>query len=117
MGGPNFPWWKYISRPQPSLRDYDKLTERLESAEGISYEIGIGNRTIKYKNNSIEGVQLAAASHDYYKVWKFDFESGRYFTDNESKSGRPIAIIGFSIADGLFPNEERVSIGRSDTNR
>lgn len=108
VGGPDFPWWKYISRPQPSLKDYDKLTERLESAEGISYEIGIGNRTIKYKNNSIEGAQIAAATHDYYKVWKFDFDSGRYFTENESKSGRPIAIIGFSIADGLFPNEDPV---------
>ncbi len=108
VGGPDFPWWKYISRPQPSLRDYNKLADRLQTAEGISYEIGIGNRTIKYKNNSIEGAQISAASHDYYKVRKFDFESGRYFTENESKSGRPIAIIGFSIAEGLFPNEDPI---------
>ncbi|MEJ7778776.1 MAG: ABC transporter permease [Daejeonella sp.] len=107
-GGPDFPWWKYISRPQPSLRDYDKLRDRLQGAEGISFEIGIGNRTIKYKNNSIEGAQISAAAHDYYKVWKFDFEGGRYFTESESKAGRPIAIIGFSIADGLFPNEDPV---------
>jgi putative ABC transport system permease protein len=107
-GGPDFPWWKYISRPQPSLRDYDKLRERLQGAEGISYEIGIGNRTIKFKNNSIEGAQIAAAAHDYYKVWKFDFESGRYFTDSESKAGRPLAIIGFQIAEGLFPNIDPV---------
>jgi putative ABC transport system permease protein len=75
VGGPDFPWWKYISRPQPSLRDYDKLNERLMNAEGISYEVSIGNRTIKYKNNSIEGAQISGVSHDYYKVWKFDFES------------------------------------------
>jgi putative ABC transport system permease protein len=108
VGGPDFPWWKYISRPQPSLRDYDKLNERLMNAEGISYEVSIGNRTIKYKNNSIEGAQISGVSHDYYKVWKFDFESGRYFTDAESKSGRPIAIIGYSIADGLFPNQDPI---------
>ena len=108
VGGPDFPWWKYISRPHPSLRDYGKLTERLQTAEGISFEIGIGNRTIKYKNNSIEGAEIKAACHDYYKVWKFDFQSGRYFTDSESKGGRPIAIIGYSIADGLFPNEDPI---------
>lgn len=108
VGGPDFPWWKYISRPQPSLRDFGKLTERLQSAEGVSFEVGIGNRTIKYKNNSIEGAAIKAASHDYYKVWKFDFQTGRYFTDSESKGGRPIAIIGFSIADGLFPNEDPI---------
>ena len=108
VGGPDFPWWKYISRPHPSLRDYGKLTERLQTAEGISFEIGIGNRTIKYKNNSIEGAEIKAACHDSYKVWKFDFQSGRYFTDSESKGGRPIAIIGYSIADGLFPNEDPI---------
>ncbi len=108
VGGPDFPWWKYISRPHPSLRDYGKLTERLQTAEGISFQIGIGNRTIKYKNNSVEGAEIKAASHDYYKVWKFDFQSGRYFTDSESKGGRPIAIIGYSIADGLFPNEDPI---------
>lgn len=120
VGGPDFPWWKYISRPQPNLRDYQKLTERLQTAEGISFEIGIGNRTIKYRNNSIEGAEIKAASHEYYKVWKFDFQSGRYFTDSESKSGRPIAIIGYSIADGLFPNEDPIGkvitvLGRKTT--
>ena len=109
VGGPDFPWWKYISRPVPTIKDYDKLSERMEeSAEGISYEIGLGNRTIKHKNNSIEGVQIAAASHDYYRVWKFDFEAGRYFTEAESKSGRPIAIIGYTVADGLFPNQDPI---------
>jgi putative ABC transport system permease protein len=108
VGGPDFPWWKYISRPEPSLRDYNKLSERLQTAEGVSFEIGIGNRTIKYRNNSIEGAEIKAASHDYYRVWKFDLKEGRYFTESESKSGRPICIIGFSIAEGLFPNEDPI---------
>lgn len=108
VGGPDFPWWKFISRPRPSLRDFDKLTERVQNAEGVAFVIGIGNRTIKYVNNSIEGVQLSAATHDYYKVWKFDLENGRYFTDGESKSGKPIAIIGHSIAEGLFPNADPI---------
>ncbi len=108
VGGPDFPWWKYMNRPNPTIKDYEKLTDRLGSAEGISYEIGMGNRTIKYKNNSIEGVQMAAASHDYYKVWKFDFEAGRYFTESESKGGSPITILGYTVAQGLFPNEDPI---------
>ena len=109
VGGPDFPWWKYISRPSPTIRDFDKLSGRMdESVEGISFEIGIGNRTIKHKNNSIEGVQISAAAHDHFRVWKFDFEAGRYFTESESKSGRPIAIIGYTVADGLFPNQDPI---------
>jgi len=102
--GPDYPWWKYLSRPVPQIKDYEKLVERMEGAEGIAYEIGIGNRLIKYRSNSVEGAQLSSASHDYYKTRSFDFQEGRYFTEAESRSGTPVAIIGAGIADGLFPN-------------
>lgn len=107
----DYPWWKYMRRPVPKIRDFDKLSERLQSAEGIAYEIGIGDRTVKYRSNSVEGAQMGAASHDLYKTRVFNFSDGRYFTENESQSGRPVALIGASIAEGLFPNEN--PIGKS----
>ena len=102
--GPDYPWWKYLSRPVPQIKDYEKLAERMEGAEGIAYEIGVGNRLIKYRSNSVEGAQLSSASHDYYKTRSFDFKEGRYFTEGESRAGTPVAIIGAGIAEGLFPN-------------
>jgi putative ABC transport system permease protein len=107
----DYPWWKYMRRPVPKIRDFDKLSDRLQSAEGIAYEIGIGDRTVKYRSNSVEGAQMGAASHDLYKTRVFNFSDGRYFTENESQSGRPVALIGASIAEGLFPNEN--PIGKS----
>lgn len=107
----DYPWWKYMQRPQPSLRDYEALKERVTTAEGLSYEVGLSDRTLKYKSNSIEGAQIAAASHDYYKTWNFDLSEGRYFTDNESNSGAPVCLIGADLAEGLFPNQ--VATGKS----
>lgn len=101
----DYPWWKYMQRPDPSLRDYEALKERVTTAEGLSYQIGLSNRTLKFKSNSIEGVQIAAASHDYDKTWTFDLSEGRYFTENESNSGTPVCILGADIADGLFANQ------------
>lgn len=107
----DYPWWKYMRRPVPKIRDFEKLSDRLQSADGIAYEIGIGDRTVKYRSNSVEGAQMGAASHDLYKTRVFNFSDGRYFTENESQSGRPVALIGASIAEGLFPNEN--PIGKS----
>lgn len=101
----DYPWWKYMQRPNPSLRDYEALKERVTTAEGLSYQIGMSNRTLKFKSNSIEGVQIAAASHDYNKTWTFDLSEGRYFTENESNSGSPVCILGADIAEGLFANQ------------
>lgn len=98
-----YPWWKYMQRPVPKLRDFRELQDRSQAAEAISYEISIDNRTVKYKSNTVDGAQIFAATQDHNKTWNFDFEDGRYFTDIESRTGAPVAILGYEIYDNLFP--------------
>jgi putative ABC transport system permease protein len=106
--GDSYPWWKYINRPQPSIRDFEALRERLENVEGISFEASASNRTIKYRSNSVENVGLNAGSQDYDKTWNLDFQEGRYFTENEGQSGAPVVILGADIDEGLFSGQEAV---------
>lgn len=106
--GGDFPWWKYINRPEPSLRDYNALRSRLENVDGISFEASTGSRTVKYRSNSVEGVNLNAVSEDYDKTWTLDFQEGRYFTDNEGKSSSPVVILGAEVANGLFGGDPAV---------
>jgi len=106
--GGDFPWWKYINRPEPSLRDYEALKERLDNVDGISYEASTGNRVVKYRSNSVEGVNLSAVSQDYDKTWTLDFQEGRYFTENEGKSSAPVVLLGAEVANGLFDGEPAV---------
>lgn len=100
--GDNYPWWKYMNRPQPSLRDFEALRERIENAQGVTFEISASDRVIKYRSNSVEGISVWAASHDFNKTWNFELQDGRYFTENESRNGSPVCILGSDIADGLF---------------
>ncbi|MGN8071896.1 ABC transporter permease [Mucilaginibacter sp. SG564] len=108
VGGSDFPWWKYLQRPVPKLRNFEELQRRSQTAEALSYEISIDNRTIKYKSNTVEGAQIDAASKDHDKTWNFDFASGRYFTEMESRTGAPVVNIGFDIAESLFPAGDAV---------
>jgi len=103
VGGEDFPWWKYLQRPVPKLKDFYELQHRSQTASAISYEIGIGDRTIKYRSNTAEGVQINAVSQDHDKVWAFDLKEGRYFTDIDSRTGAPVALIGYDIDENLFP--------------
>ena len=104
----DFPWWKYVNRPEPSIRDYNALRDRMNNVDGITYEVSTSNRTIKYRSGSIEGINVSAASQDFDKTWNFELQDGRYFTDNESKSGSPICMIGADIAEGLFGSDQPV---------
>lgn len=92
-----------MQRPDPDLRDFAELQKRVTTADGISYEIGIDSRTIKYKSNTVEGAQINAVTQDHDKVWNFDLAQGRYFTDIESRTGAPVTVIGYDIAEDLFP--------------
>jgi putative ABC transport system permease protein len=103
IGGEDFPWWKYLQRPVPRLHDFDEVQRRSQTAEAVSYEIGIDNRVVKYKSNTVEGAQIDAVSHDHNKTWNFDFKEGRYFTDMESRTGAPVTVIGYDISENLFP--------------
>lgn len=105
--GPDYPWWKYINRPVPKYYELDELQKRCKSTEAIAYRMG-KRRTIKYKSNSIQNAVVAGISHEFYKIKNFDLTSGRYFTQNETEAGYHLALIGASIAEGLFPNEDPV---------
>lgn len=104
----NFPWWKYVNRPEPSLRDYLALRDRMEMADGVCFEASASNRTIKYRSNSVEGVTLNTGSQEYDRTWTLEFQDGRYFTENEGKSGSPVCILGAEVADGLFNGEDPI---------
>ncbi|PWS29153.1 ABC transporter [Pedobacter yonginense] len=104
----DYPWWKYVNRPEPSLRDFAALRDRMENADGITFEISTGNRTIKYRSSSVEGISVTGASQDFNKTWSFELQAGRYFTDNESKNGSPVCLMGADIAEGLFGSEDPI---------
>lgn len=99
-----YPWWKFMQWPYPSLREFRELQKRSQTAKAISYEIGIANRTIKYESHTVDGASVDAASQEHNITWDFDFAQGRYFTDMESKTGAPVTVIGADIADNLFPD-------------
>lgn len=110
IGGEDFPWWKYLQRPEPKLKEFDEIVRRSQTAQAVTYEIGINDRTIKYGSNTVEGASIAGVTQDHDKVWHFDLMDGRYFTQIDSRTGAPVAIIGYDIANTLFPGGN--SIGK-----
>ena len=107
-GGPNFPWWKYLNRPEPTYNNYLDLKSRMTTAEYMAYMINIGNTTIKYKNNSAQGYSVNAATYENLYIQNLNIVDGRYFAESESRGGALVTVLGANIAEGLFPNEEPV---------
>lgn len=103
-GGPDVPWWRYANRPEPTYRDYEQLKARMTTSSGVAFSISMGGRTAKRGNNDVSGLTVSASTHEIYDIQDMSIEDGRYFTEGESQRGAPVAIIGATIAEGLFPN-------------
>lgn len=103
----NYPWWKYINRPNTTLSEMNQIVERTPAAGAAAYLLGT-NTSFKYKNKTVEDVGLLACSHDYDKLRTMEFAKGRYFSPVESQTGRPVVILGGNLAGNLFKDEEAV---------
>jgi len=99
--GSDYPWWKYMNRPVPSINELSELQRKTQNAEAMTFLINL-RKTVQAGSNSMENIDLVAASHNYDKVKSFELTTGRYFTEQESGSGKNIALIGWDVYQTLF---------------
>ncbi len=104
----DFPWWKYYNRPVANVSDYKFLQKNLQNASVVSIFADKGNRTIRYKSSSMDGLTIMGVSQEYNLLSDVPLGSGRWFTDAETEAGRNVCIIGYEVAAGLFPNEDPI---------
>jgi putative ABC transport system permease protein len=103
----DYPWWKYINRPVPNLRELDQLKKRSDKIDVAAF-IASTRQNIQVRDNQIERATIMCASHDYGQIWAFDIQEGRYFSSFESAQGKNQAVIGADIANNLFPGMNAV---------
>lgn len=100
-GESEYPWWKYLNRPVPTMEEADELLRRSRNVEDAVYFFGF-NRTVQFENSKAENTEVLATTHALIDTWNLEVEKGRYFTESESNSGAALAILGSELAVKLF---------------
>jgi putative ABC transport system permease protein len=102
--GPDYPWWKYFNRPVPTVREFQQLRQQLSANnKGVAIFAAKGGNTFKTGSNSLSDCAIQGVSYDYRVVSSVPLAEGRYFTTQEMESARPVAIVGATIAQNLYP--------------
>lgn len=109
--GPDYPWWKYMNRPVPVYSELAELQRKIKGADALGFRIG-ARKTLKQNNNTVENAIVSGWSFDYSKIKSFDIIDGRYFREDEAEGGYNVVILGYSVAQGLFPNDEN-AVGKT----
>lgn len=107
--GSNFPWWKYMNRPEASYDEARYLEANMgkEWVSAVAFAFS-SQAKLEYQGVALTETSLMSVSHQYNEVQKVDVEKGRYFTSEESNAGRAVCIIGASVAENLFGTADPV---------
>lgn len=103
FGDSDYPWWKYMKRPDNTIDEFLYLEENLKNAEGVAlflYKFGV---TVKRGSYSISSVLLHGTSHGLPQVRDTEIAEGRFFLKKEIDNGKNVVLIGSDIAKALFP--------------
>jgi len=82
--------------------------DEAEAIRGFSPRIGAvmaqaqRGATASYRTNEIENVQVQGVTSDYGQFSTFNAERGRLMSPVEVERSRPVALVGWDVADELF---------------
>lgn len=98
---PNLAWWDIVKWPPISKDDYEAVLNRSTKASTACFSVMQGKQ-IKYNKNLASDVTIWAATHEFQNIRTSEIEFGRFFSPEESSSGKNVAIVGAVIAERLF---------------
>jgi putative ABC transport system permease protein len=104
---PNLKWWDIIKWPAISENDYQAILNRSTKTESACFSV-MQPKQLKYKKNLISDATIWSVTHEFENIRSFEIENGRYFSPEESASGKNVVIIGAVIAEKLFEKSDPV---------
>jgi len=105
-------WWKYMRRPNPNYKEYEALRKYIKTADAINIRAVMGGQKLQNRDNVVENVALLGSTYDLARMFDLEIDYGRYFTGEEMQTGRNMVVLGYVLAEALFPNVD-YAIGKS----
>ncbi len=88
--------------------DYEALLKELDSNKVVAIvPYTSRNVQVKYKSENTN-TQVIGTSPDYLKVREVKIANGVFFSEEEYKSGKKVAVLGASVAETLFGNDDPI---------
>jgi len=104
MGGNgDYPWWKFMNRPDATLSEARALKDQPVAAlaDAISFTSS-ASTTVRIGDKFLENVNIAGHTFEFSKIETLEITEGRFLNEFEDNNGRAVAIIGHNVASGLF---------------
>jgi len=105
-GGPEYPWWKFMKRPNMKVEEMDIIKKKSNLASNMAFFMS-NQASFSYEENVLKGVNIYGITSEYKAVQSFNIGYGRYFSEADFLRGGPLGVIGYKVAEELFGKAEK----------
>ncbi|MFN8274206.1 MAG: ABC transporter permease [Flavobacteriaceae bacterium] len=109
FGPSDIPQWKIEQFPKVTYDEYQYLKkEEIDGVENMSFQFFTKTEQVRFESKTMSDVNMVAVTDEFDDIQRMEFEEGRFFNESESNSARPVVVLGYEIAQGLFDGAEPI---------
>jgi putative ABC transport system permease protein len=108
--GANYNWWDYINRKEVEVGYAERLQDMSQTASAVS-AIMYRTDAVRFESESVERIDIRGVSPSYIRTGNIEIANGRFFSEEENRSARMVAVIGHAVSQALF--DQRDPVGRT----
>ena len=90
-----------------SKEDYQAVTLKSTKSAATCFSIRQGEQ-VKYKKNLASDAAVWSVSNEFDIIRSFEISNGRYFSPEESSTGKNVAVVGAVLAEKLFNKSDPI---------
>jgi putative ABC transport system permease protein len=101
-------WWNYANRPNVKPADADALNRIIAATPNSLLDVAVPvvarGSSIKRDDAKVNGnVFTIGTNAEYARISGAEYKEGRLFNDTEANSSRQVVVLGYDVAEALFP--------------
>ena len=107
----DYPWWKFIKRPDPKFAEVQALKDRVPTLESAAFMIS-SNESIEYGSDILKSVNYYGVTEDFANMERFEIAEGHYLLPSDFDKSSTVAVIGNGVAEKIFGRPDK-AIGQT----
>lgn len=103
--GGEYKWWEYRNRREMELSYVEKLRQLVPNSTFVSASASRGS-SARYRDRSVDSASLVGGTSSYFHTAGLNIDEGRAFNETDEQRAARVVVLGGSVSDALFPNED-----------
>ncbi len=101
-------WWNFRNRRDINVEHAqpinDWIADHPESPLKLAVPAANWGASVMRGEYRVNNIRIVGSTADLGRIVRSDMKEGRFFSDIENRSARNVVVVGFDVADALFPN-------------